>query len=282
MNPIAQTAPRQAYFPGDPEWDDVRRAWNLAVDQQPGRRLRPGDRRRRRRGRQLRAPQRPARRVQGTGHGAAPLGSLEDTVLVKTAPDAGDRDRLRERRRARAGAGVIWERGRRAGDRLRPDRPPRLLARRRRRRLYARRRHRLARAPLRPRRELVTAVELVTADGEHVRADADNEPDLFWGLRGGGGNFGAVTAIEFALYPVEHAYAAGSSGRGSARATSSRRWAELTEPSPTRSRRSRASCACPPAPFIPEPFRGRDLVVVEATYLGEEERGRSCSRRSAS
>ena len=46
------------------------------------------------------------------------------------------------------------------------------------------------------------AVDLVTADGEHVRAAADSEPELFWGLRGGGGNFGVATAFEYALHPV--------------------------------------------------------------------------------
>ena len=51
----------------------------------------------------------------------------------------------------------------------------------------------------------VTAIELVTADGDLVRADAEHEPDLFWALRGGGGNFGVVTAIEFDVYPVDGA-----------------------------------------------------------------------------
>ena len=50
-------------------------------------------------------------------------------------------------------------------------------------------------------------IELVTAEGDLVRADAVHEPDLFWALRGGGGNFGVVTAIEFAVYPVEELYA---------------------------------------------------------------------------
>ena len=53
----------------------------------------------------------------------------------------------------------------------------------------------------------VTALELVTADGELVRADAEHHPDLFWALRGGGGNFGVVTAIEFAVHPVDELYA---------------------------------------------------------------------------
>jgi FAD/FMN-containing dehydrogenase len=48
----------------------------------------------------------------------------------------------------------------------------------------------------------VLAVEMVTARGDHVRATADDHRELFWALRGGGGNFGVVTAIEFALHPV--------------------------------------------------------------------------------
>ena len=46
------------------------------------------------------------------------------------------------------------------------------------------------------------AVELVTADGEQVRASQDENPDLFWALHGGGGNFGVATAFEFSLHPV--------------------------------------------------------------------------------
>ena len=53
----------------------------------------------------------------------------------------------------------------------------------------------------------VTAIELVTADGELVRATADEHADLFWALRGGGGNFGVVTALEFRLFPYGEVYA---------------------------------------------------------------------------
>jgi len=54
----------------------------------------------------------------------------------------------------------------------------------------------------------VRAVEMVTAEGRQVRADADNHPDLFWALRGGGaGNFGVVTAIELELFPIREVFA---------------------------------------------------------------------------
>ena len=53
----------------------------------------------------------------------------------------------------------------------------------------------------------VSAIELVTADGRLVRADREHEPDLFWALRGGGGSFGIVTAIELELFPIAQAYA---------------------------------------------------------------------------
>src|SRR3712207_712408 len=52
----------------------------------------------------------------------------------------------------------------------------------------------------------VIAIEIVTADGRVVRCDRDHEPGLFWALRGGGGSFGVVTAIEFALYPAPDVY----------------------------------------------------------------------------
>jgi FAD/FMN-containing dehydrogenase len=49
----------------------------------------------------------------------------------------------------------------------------------------------------------VTGVDIVTADGRFLHADAGNHPDLFWGVRGGGGNFGVVTSFEFKLHPME-------------------------------------------------------------------------------
>jgi len=52
----------------------------------------------------------------------------------------------------------------------------------------------------------VLSAEIVTAEGATVAADADSHPDLFWAVRGGGGNFGVVTALEFRLFPIPEAY----------------------------------------------------------------------------
>jgi FAD/FMN-containing dehydrogenase len=55
----------------------------------------------------------------------------------------------------------------------------------------------------------VLAVELITASGEPIRASADQHAELFWALRGGGGNFGVVTAIEYRLHPIRERMLAG-------------------------------------------------------------------------
>jgi FAD/FMN-containing dehydrogenase len=69
----------------------------------------------------------------------------------------------------------------------------------------------------------VVLAEVVTADGELRTASADREPDLFWAIRGGGGNFGVVTALEFRLYPVTSVYG-GAATFPSGRAADVLRW----------------------------------------------------------
>jgi FAD/FMN-containing dehydrogenase len=117
----------------------------------------------------------------------------------------------------------------------------------------------------------VTAVELVTADGSLIRVDADHEPDLFWALRGGGGaNFGLVTAIEFTLYPIETTYA----GRlvwdlaDAPRVLS--RWAEWSYGLPEAVTSSYRHMRFPVMPAVPEPFRGKSLVIIDGAVLDED------------
>jgi Luciferase-like monooxygenase/FAD binding domain/Berberine and berberine like len=78
----------------------------------------------------------------------------------------------------------------------------------------------------------VTAADLVLADGTVVRADAEHHPDLFWAVRGAGGNFGIVTALELDAYPLRDVVFSVMAFDGGDAATLLRRWGELVEGSP--------------------------------------------------
>jgi FAD/FMN-containing dehydrogenase len=192
--------------PGDSDWVEARQAWNLAADQRPTAVtfVENAD--------DVAAVVRFAAanglsiNAQGTGHGAASMAPLEDWILIRTS-----RMRRvevdREAATARVEAGVEGsELGAAAsaeGMAYQPGSAPNVgvigftlgggmgwLGRR-----YGWACNR------------VRAIELVTADGEQRRVDADNEPDLFWALRGGGGSYAIVTALEVDLAPVAEAYA---------------------------------------------------------------------------
>jgi hypothetical protein len=257
-------------IPGDARFDEARRAWNLAVDQGPAAVVFPES-----------APDVAAavrlaveagQRIaaQGTGHGAATLGPLEDTILVKT-------ERMRGlsvdpvERIARAEAGVLsLELVRAAAQHglasvAGSSRDVGVVG-------YTLggglslpfgRRHGLA-------ANSVRAIELVTADGSLVRADRDHEADLFWALRGGGGSFGIVTAIELELVPLTHAYA-GILWYPIERAGEVlHAWAQLTQADPPDELATAGRLLnLPPIPEVPEPVRGQSFVVVEAVHLGD-------------
>jgi FAD/FMN-containing dehydrogenase len=119
----------------------------------------------------------------------------------------------------------------------------------------------------------VLAVELVTADGRHLRADKDHEPDLFWAVRGGGGNFGAVTAIELALYPVPEIYA-GCFFWPIERATEILKvWRQWVDGVPDECESIGRMLQLPDAPFVPDHLRARSFVLVEPAFIGTESDG---------
>jgi hypothetical protein len=115
----------------------------------------------------------------------------------------------------------------------------------------------------------VHAVELVTADGRFVRADHEHEPELFWAVRGGGGSFGVVTALEFELFPVTEVYAGWLVWPLERITEVLNAWREWTPTVPDEVTSVGRILRLPPLPDIPEPFRGRSLVCIEATYLGD-------------
>jgi FAD/FMN-containing dehydrogenase len=124
----------------------------------------------------------------------------------------------------------------------------------------------------------VVGAEVVTADGEVLRADAENVPDLFWALRGGGGSFGVVTALEFELYPVTELYAGMFAWPWERTSDVLHAWREWVSALPNEMSTWARILQVPPLPDVPEPVRGRQLVVVEAAYLGAAEAGRELLR----
>jgi FAD/FMN-containing dehydrogenase len=124
----------------------------------------------------------------------------------------------------------------------------------------------------------VTAIELVTADGRAARVDAVHEPDLFWALRGGNGNFGVVTAIEFAVYPVESLYAGVMFFPFERAAEVLHVWSELVPTLPDEMTSWASLVQFPDAPFVPASVRGGSFTVVYGAFLGNEAEGRALLR----
>jgi len=115
----------------------------------------------------------------------------------------------------------------------------------------------------------VEAIELVTADGRLVRADACTEPDLFWALRGGGGSFGVVTAIELRLFSVTEVYAGQLWWPAESASEVLRAWRDLTQSGPPEEFASAAGLMrFPAAPDVPGHLRGRSFTIITVSHLG--------------
>jgi hypothetical protein len=251
----------------DGYWDVARAAWVLNVDQRPSAVVHPHD------AADVAATVDFARAhglrvtAQGTGHNAAPLGDLAGTLLVKTS-------RMRgitidpESRTAWVQAGVVWQElteaaaahglagllgsspdvgvvGYTLGGGL----------------SWFGRKHGLACNAL-------LAAEVVTADGVVRRVDAEHDPDLFWALRGGGGSFAVVTAVQVRLWPIHEVQAGALFWPVEAGAEVWSAWARWVDTLPEDTTTWARYISFPPLPMVPEPMRGRQFVVVEACHLG--------------
>jgi FAD/FMN-containing dehydrogenase len=119
----------------------------------------------------------------------------------------------------------------------------------------------------------ITAVELVLADGTFVRATDDQDPDLLWAARGGGGGFGVVTALEFDLLPVRTAYAGmlAWDWRHARRVLAA--WGEWAEEAPESVTSVARIFQVPDDEWLPSQLRGRQLVMIDAVALGDAEAG---------
>ncbi|HET9186084.1 MAG TPA: FAD-dependent oxidoreductase, partial [Solirubrobacterales bacterium] len=201
--------------------------------------------------------------AQRTGHSAEPLGDLADTLLVRTA--AMNTVSIDPRQEiARVGAGALW------GDLV----PQASLGG------FAAchgssptvgivgyslgggvgwygRKHGLQ-------CNRITAVELVDATGTERRVDAEADAELFWALRGGGGDFGIVTALEFELLPIAEVFAGALFFPAARAAEILHAWHEWTAGAPDEVTSVGRMLSFPPFPEIPEPMRGKDFAIVEA------------------
>jgi hypothetical protein len=114
----------------------------------------------------------------------------------------------------------------------------------------------------------ITAIELLTADGSYIRTDRAREPELFWALRGGGGNFGVVTAMELALYPVAAVTAGALVWDWQESARVLERWAAWAIDAPDEITTSARILRLPPSACIPQPLRGRRIVMIDGAFTG--------------
>lgn len=114
----------------------------------------------------------------------------------------------------------------------------------------------------------VRRVELVTADARPVAASATENPDLFWALRGGGGNFGVVTTLEFRLYPVDRLWGGMAFYRIDRAAQTLAYYREWALAEPDELTTAVMLMRMPAAPAVPEPLRGKPVLAIRALYLG--------------
>ncbi|ANP52251.1 FAD/FMN-containing dehydrogenase [Streptomyces griseochromogenes] len=116
------------------------------------------------------------------------------------------------------------------------------------------------------------SADMVTVDGELVTASADSRPELFWALRGGGGNFGVVTSFEFQAHPVGPMMLAGFLAHPVERAGEVLEFLrDFTATSPAHLSADAMFLRAPEADFVPEEYQGMPLVTLLVRYFGPME-----------
>ena len=118
------------------------------------------------------------------------------------------------------------------------------------------------------------SAEVVLADGSVIRASEESRADLFWGIRGAGGNFGIVTEFEFRLHPLGPIVLAGLTMFPIDRAPDVlRRWRDWSDAAPDEVATGCAVVTAPPEPFVPPELRGKPVFGIIALYAGDPEAG---------
>ncbi|MBN9387899.1 MAG: FAD-binding oxidoreductase [Chloroflexi bacterium] len=118
------------------------------------------------------------------------------------------------------------------------------------------------------------SVDLVTAEGQLIHASSAENPDLFWAVRGGGGNFGVVTSFEYRLHPLGPIVAGGIAMFPLNQAQSALEfYRDLTETAPDELAVQAIFMTAPPAPFVPPDIQGTKVLTLAMCYAGPIEEG---------
>jgi FAD/FMN-containing dehydrogenase len=122
--------------------------------------------------------------------------------------------------------------------------------------------------------DTVIGMDVVTADGRAVRATGEENADLFWGLRGGGGNFGVVTGIDYTLYPVGPEIVGGLVAWPASEAPAVlQMYRSLAEKAPPELTLVTLMRPAPPAPWLSKEVHGKPIIAVLACHSGKPEEG---------
>jgi FAD/FMN-containing dehydrogenase len=124
----------------------------------------------------------------------------------------------------------------------------------------------------------LVSVDLVTADGQHLRASDHEHPELFWALHGGGGNFGVATDLTFRLHPVRTITAIIRTWPPEAAPEVLRAYREFIAGAPDEIGGAVKLHTAPAAGWVPGPLAGRLACTVLVTYLGSEGEARDVAR----
>jgi FAD/FMN-containing dehydrogenase len=125
----------------------------------------------------------------------------------------------------------------------------------------------------------LTGLDMVTADGELRHGDHENNPDLFWGLRGGGGNFGVVTEFQFRLVPLGPQVMAGAAYWPAEKAADVLRYyRDWVEGCPDELMTIVVQRLAPHLPHIPADLVGKPIIAVAACFAGDLDDGEAVLR----
>jgi FAD/FMN-containing dehydrogenase len=121
----------------------------------------------------------------------------------------------------------------------------------------------------------LVSADVITADGKRLRASAEENPDLFWAIRGGGGNFGVVTLFEFQLHPVGPELLSGLFVFPFAQAKALlTKYRDFVDQMPEELNVWVVLRQAPPLPFLPAEVHGKEVVVLPFVYVGDIEAGK--------